>query len=88
MTTNINVGLIGAGRIGRVHAENLAHRITQANLLAVSDVVTAAAEKCAADFQIPVAYKDHRAILDNKDIDAVVICSSTDTHSQFIRDAA
>ncbi|MCL4297524.1 MAG: inositol 2-dehydrogenase [Anaerolineae bacterium] len=88
MTTKINVGIIGAGRIGRVHAESLAYRIPQARVLAVSDVFLEAAEKCAADFQIPDAFKDHRAILENKDIEAVIICSSTDTHAQFIAEAA
>jgi myo-inositol 2-dehydrogenase/D-chiro-inositol 1-dehydrogenase len=44
MTTKINVGLLGAGRIGRVHAENLAYRIPAANLAAVADVFLEAAE--------------------------------------------
>ncbi len=88
MTTKINVGLIGAGRIGRVHAENLAYRIPEANVLVVSDVVSEAAQKCAADFGIPQAVQDHRAVLDDPRVEAVVICSSTDTHSQFIEEAA
>jgi len=88
MTNKVNVGLIGAGRIGRVHAENLIYRIPEAKLLAVSDVFLEAAEKCAADFQIPTAVKDHRVILENKAIEAVIICSSTDTHAQFIIEAA
>lgn len=88
MTTKINVGIIGAGRIGRVHAENLAYRIPEAQILAISDVFLEAAEKCAADFQIPAVFKDHRTILENKDIEAVIICSSTDTHAQFISEAA
>jgi myo-inositol 2-dehydrogenase/D-chiro-inositol 1-dehydrogenase len=88
MTGQVNVGVIGAGRIGRVHAENLAHRIPEANVVAVADVFVEAAEKCAADFGIPSAVKDHRAILENGAIEAVVICSSTDTHAQFIEEAA
>jgi myo-inositol 2-dehydrogenase/D-chiro-inositol 1-dehydrogenase len=88
MTDKVNVGLIGAGRIGRVHAEILAYRIPEANLMAVSDVFLGAAEKCAADFQIPSVFQDHRSILEHPDIDAVVICSSTDTHAQFISEAA
>lgn len=88
MTRKINLGLIGAGRIGRVHAENLAFRIPQANLLAVSDVFLEAAEKCAADYNIPVTAQDHRRILDDERIEAVIICSSTDTHSRFIIEAA
>ena len=82
------VGLVGAGRIGRVHAENLAYRIPEAKLVAVSDVFVEAAEKLAAELQIPAVYKDHRVILDDDSVDAVLICSSTDTHAQLIEEAA
>ena len=88
MKKAINVGLVGAGRIGRVHAENLAYRIPEANLLAVSDVFVDAAEKLAAELQVPAAYADHRYILEDETIDAVLICSSTDTHAQFVAEAA
>jgi myo-inositol 2-dehydrogenase/D-chiro-inositol 1-dehydrogenase len=84
----IRIGLIGAGRIGRVHAEHLAYRIPEANLVAVSDIFVEAAEKLAADFQIPATYKDHRNIMEDKSIEAVVICSSTDTHAMMIEEAA
>jgi len=86
--TKINVGLIGAGRIGKVHAEHLAYRIPGANLSAVSDIFLNAAEKLAGNLQIPSVYKDHRHIMDDPSIEAVVICSSTDTHSQMIAEAA
>jgi len=88
MSGKINVGLIGAGRIGRLHAEHLAFRIPEANLVAVSDIILTAAQKCAAEFGIPTAVQDHRVIMENPDIEAVVICSSTDTHSQMIEEAA
>ncbi|MFN2184674.1 MAG: inositol 2-dehydrogenase [Anaerolineae bacterium] len=88
MKRAINVGLIGAGRIGRVHAENLAYRIPEANLVAVSDVFVQAAQGLAADLQIPAAYADHRAILEDESVEAVLICSSTDTHAQLITEAA
>lgn len=88
MTRQVNVGIIGAGRIGRVHAENLAYRIPEVKVLAVADVFVEAAKKCAADLGIPSALQDHRAILENDQIEAVVICSSTDTHAQFIEEAA
>jgi myo-inositol 2-dehydrogenase/D-chiro-inositol 1-dehydrogenase len=88
MKRAINVGLIGAGRIGRVHAENLAFRVPEANLVAVSDVFVQAAQGLAADLQIPAAYADHRAILESESVEAVLICSSTDTHARFITEAA
>ena len=88
MSTKVNVGIIVAGRIGRLHAEHLAFRIPDANLLAIADVRLEAAEKCAADFQIPSAVKDHREIMGDPGIEAVVICSSTDTHTWMIEEAA
>ena len=47
MSSKVNVGLIGAGRIGRLHAEHLAFRIPQAKLLVVSDIIPQAAQRCA-----------------------------------------
>lgn len=88
MTQRINIGLIGTGRIGRVHAEHLAYRIPEANLVAVSDIVKEAAEKVANDFQISAAFDDHRRIMDDEAIEAVIICSSTDTHTEIIKAAA
>ena len=88
MTEKLNIGVIGAGRIGRLHAENLAYRVPGVKLVAISDIVVSAAEQVAAELQIPAAYQDHRRILDDPAIEAVVICSSTDTHSQIIEEAA
>ena len=84
----VELGLIGAGRIGRVHAENLAFRIPEAEVLAVADVLAEAAERCAADFHIPRAVQDYRPLLEDEEIEAIVICSSTDTHAQIIEEAA
>ena len=88
MTKTINVGVIGAGRIGRVHAENLAYRIPGVKLVAVADVMVDAAKKLAGELGIPAAFQDHRAVMQDPQIDAIVICSSTDTHAQMIKEAA
>jgi myo-inositol 2-dehydrogenase/D-chiro-inositol 1-dehydrogenase len=88
MEAPLNVGVIGAGRIGQIHARNLATRIPGARLVAVSDVVAAAAERCAKELGAPAAVTDHRRILERGDVDAVVICSSTDTHARMIGEAA
>jgi myo-inositol 2-dehydrogenase/D-chiro-inositol 1-dehydrogenase len=88
MTETITLGLIGAGRIGRIHSENLTRALGGARLLAVADIFEEAAQKVAADFDIPHAYADPRRIFDDPAIDAVVICSSTDTHADFIEQAA
>lgn len=82
------MGLIGTGRMGSIHADNLAHRVPGARLLAVADVNLAAAERCARDNAIPQVARDLDDILGNKDIQAVAICSSTDTHAPIIIAAA
>jgi myo-inositol 2-dehydrogenase / D-chiro-inositol 1-dehydrogenase len=88
MSREVLVGLIGAGRIGRIHGGNLSNRIPAARLVAVADSLGEAANRCAAELRIPAAYADYRRVLDNPDVSAVVICSSTDTHSSLIAEAA
>ena len=84
----LNVGVIGAGRIGRVHAANLATRIPSARVLVVADTVAEAAQRCAHDFGIPNAVADYRAVLEDRDVGAVLICTATNTHAQIIAEAA
>ncbi len=88
MGSKVTVGLIGAGRIGRLHARHLALQIPEAELIAVADVVLEAAQQCAAEFGIPRAVQDPQEVLEDPEIEAVVICSSTDTHTRFIEAAA
>ena len=68
----VSIGLIGAGRIGRLHAENLAFRIPGVNLLVVSDIFLEAAHKCAADLYIPTATHDYQDFMENPDVEAVI----------------
>ena len=84
----VRLGLIGAGRIGRLHAEHLSLRIPEADLVVVTDVNEPAAAACAERYRVRDAAADYRRILERPDIDAVVICSSTDTHTRMIEDAA
>jgi myo-inositol 2-dehydrogenase / D-chiro-inositol 1-dehydrogenase len=85
---SLKIGLIGAGRIGSLHADHLTSRVPSADLVVVTDVFEGAARQCAERYAIPSATADYRAILDDPDIQAVVICSSTNTHAQIIEEAA
>ena len=49
----INLGIIGAGRIGRLHANTLTTRVPGAQLLAVADIFEDAAKSAASDYRIP-----------------------------------
>ena len=84
----VNIGVIGVGRIGRLHARNLKYQVPGVKVFAVADIFEESARQVAAQLEIPIAEKDYRVLLENKDIDAVVICSSTDTHAQIISEAA
>ncbi len=88
MNARLQIGLIGAGRIGKIHAENVATRVRGAQLAAIADVNRAAAEEVANEWNIPNVTDDARALLDDKTIDAVVIASATDTHVPLIEQAA
>ena len=84
----LNIGLIGVGRIGKLHAEHLAYRIPAANLVLIADVNETAARDCAARLGVPEATGDYQQIFARKDIEAVVICAPTNLHAQLIEEAA
>ncbi|MBQ7069407.1 MAG: inositol 2-dehydrogenase [Synergistaceae bacterium] len=88
MSKKLRIGIIGAGRIGKLHANNLFSRVPGAELAAISDVYEPAAKELAEKLGVPVYTSDYHKILEDPSIDAVFICSSTDTHSPVSIDAA
>ncbi|MBQ7202533.1 MAG: inositol 2-dehydrogenase [Eubacterium sp.] len=86
--TKLKVGIIGAGRIGQVHAKSITYHIPQAEIVAISDIFVDGAKKVAEELGIPNYYQDYHEILNNPEIDAVLICSSTDTHADIACEAA
>jgi len=85
---NIRVGVIGAGRIGKIHAANLATRIAGAEVAAIADVNLQAARELAEKLHVSNVYSDFQRIMNDDSIDAVAICSSTDTHASLMVEAA
>lgn len=77
----IRFGLLGAGRIGKVHAKAVTGD-PAAKLVAVADAMPAAAQAIADQYGAQV--RSIEAIEAAKDIDAVVICTPTDTHADLI----
>lgn len=89
MENKVRIGLLGAGRIGKLHGENLAHAVPEAELYAVADpFLNDQTRAWAADMGIRKCYDDPEQIFSDPTIDAVFICSSTNTHAEFILRAA
>ena len=87
-TAKINVGVIGAGRIGTLHIEHIAQNIPDAQLVAICSLDRGRADGLAAQFNVPKVTDDYTTLLTDTQIDAVLICSSTDTHAQISQEAA
>ncbi|MCP4135049.1 MAG: inositol 2-dehydrogenase [bacterium] len=83
------VGIIGVGRIGKLHTESITGNIPDVRVKTVADKFMNDDTKAwALSKGINNTSSDYRDILDDPEIDAVLICSSTDTHAQFIKEAA
>ncbi len=88
MRATLNLGLIGAGRIGRVHAQNLAHRVPHVQLLVVADSNERAAQEVARLAGARLVVYDRREVFSNPEVDAVMICGPTNSHASMCREAA
>jgi myo-inositol 2-dehydrogenase / D-chiro-inositol 1-dehydrogenase len=78
----LKIGIIGAGRIGKVHAEGISKSVRNAQVMAIADpLMNADTENWARSLGIGSVGSDYRSILSNEAIDAVLVCSPTDTHA-------
>ncbi len=82
----LRFGIIGCGGIGPTHAGAI-NQIEGARLVAVADTVRERAEKVAAKYGAARVYSDHRALLDDPEIDAVCVCTPSGTHADIAIDA-
>lgn len=84
----LNIGIIGAGRIGRVHGESITNYVKNARVAAIADVtITDSTREWAKSIGAERVTENYWDILNDPSIDAVLICSSTDTHSPISLDA-
>ena len=82
----LNIAVLGCGRIGAMHARNIA-RHEKARLSAVFDIHRPAAEAVAAELDVAAA-DSVEDLLASDGIDAVLIATATDTHADLIEAAA
>lgn len=78
----LNIGIIGAGRIGKVHLESISYHVKNATVKAMADpFMNDETEKLIRSYGVETVTRDYKDILNDTDIDAVLVCSSTDTHA-------
>jgi myo-inositol 2-dehydrogenase/D-chiro-inositol 1-dehydrogenase len=88
MSEKINIAVIGTGRMGSVHVGNLVNRIPEANLAALCDVKFDVVQAVAKQWEIKQAVQHYQDLLEDKTIEAVLIATSTDTHTKILKDCA
>ena len=78
----VRVGIIGAGRIGKVHLQSICNYVRNAAVKTVADpYMNEETEGFIRSFGVENVTKDYHEILNDPEIDAVLVCSSTDTHA-------
>lgn len=84
----VKIGIIGAGRIGKVHTESITRYVKGAEVKAIADpFINEETKAWAKSLGIAEVYDDYKKILEDKEISIVLICSSTDTHSKISLEA-
>ena len=87
-TPKIRVGVIGTGRIGRLHIGHLAQDIPEADLVALCSLDRPSMDSLAKQFNVPQTTEDYTELLTDPQIDAVLITSATNTHVEISQAAA
>jgi len=79
--------MVGLGRLGMKHAENLAFRVRGAELAAVCALESERVEAARRDWSVPSGYADFAGMLGDAELDAIVIASSSGAHCRQIEQA-
>ena len=88
MKKQINIGLIGVGRLGSMYAKFLSYYVPRANLIAVADLIEERATSCSEIFEVPKWYNNHHDLNADQDVEAVVVTATTINHKEIVLDAA
>ena len=83
----VGIGVIGVGRLGSVHIENLMRLTSKSKIIAICDPIKDRVSRFA-ELSGAIPYLNYKKMLENKDIDAVLVISPTYMHSQMVQDCA
>lgn len=87
MERKLKIGIIGAGRIGKIHATNIV-KLSNVELISIADINIDAARELATKVGAKKYFSDFSEVINDDEVDAVIICSPTNTHAQLIIESA
>jgi inositol 2-dehydrogenase len=80
----LGIGVVGVGEMGKRHAENLRRLVPEARLVAVADVFAERARQVATELEIEDSYRSLEAMLERKEVDAVLIATPDKFHAAAV----
>ncbi len=80
----LGVGVLGVGEMGKRHAENLRRQVPEARLVAIADASAECARQIAAELEVENWHGNLEAMLEQKDVDAVLIATPDKFHAQAV----
>jgi len=86
--SKIGVGVIGAGRIGKLHIEHLAQNIPEVELTTICSLNLSDIKSLAEQYNVPKVTTDYNTLLADPEIDAVLVTTPTNTHVKISQAAA
>jgi myo-inositol 2-dehydrogenase / D-chiro-inositol 1-dehydrogenase len=83
----VKLGLLGIGRIGRIHLQNISNHFEDAKVIAAMNPSDGGRE-FARKMGVPFVTDDAMAVINHAEVDAVLICTATDAHADYVIAAA
>ncbi|MBN2147287.1 MAG: Gfo/Idh/MocA family oxidoreductase [Anaerolineales bacterium] len=84
----VKIAVIGTGRMGSVHVQNIVRLIPESDLAAICDIRLEVAQPVADELGIQRVVRDYHELLKDQSIEAVLIATSTNTHAFIVKDVA
>src|SRR5438128_12466362 len=85
VTPRVGIGVVGAGRMGSIHARLLARSVPEAHLVGIADVDLPAAQRLAGELGGPPAFGSLDELLGAPGLQAVLIATSSNRHLEAIQ---
>lgn len=83
----VKFGIVGLGRLGRQHAENITFKVPGAELIAACSIMDNELADAKKSFDVKYVHNDYNEMLLNKDLDAIFVASSSNVHCEQIEKA-